>query len=94
MTSVRFENVSKNFGATKVLENINWEILDGEFIVLVGPSGYGKTTLSKVILGAVQPDSGHIYMDGKPLDHVPIEEREHRLCPSRFRPLPPPHILR
>lgn len=84
MTSVTFENVSKNFGTTKVLENINWEIRDGEFMVLVGPSGCGKTTLLKIILGALVPDRGHVYMDEKPLDNVPIAKRNIGFVPQDF----------
>ncbi|MCW4019634.1 MAG: ABC transporter ATP-binding protein [Candidatus Bathyarchaeota archaeon] len=84
MTSVTLQDVSKNFGATIVLQNIDWEILDGEFMVLVGPSGCGKTTLLKVILGALQPDSGHIYADGNLLDDVPIERRNVGFVPQDF----------
>lgn len=84
MTSVTLQNVSKSFGANKVLEDINWEILDGEFMVLVGPSGCGKTTLLKIMVGALQPDSGHIYVDGSLLDDVPIERRNIGFVPQDF----------
>lgn len=84
MTSVTLENVSKNFGATRVLENIDWEIRDGEFMVLIGPSGCGKTTLLKVILGALEPDSGYVYMDKKLINNVPIANRNIGFVPQDF----------
>jgi ABC-type Fe3+/spermidine/putrescine transport system ATPase subunit len=84
LTSVTLENVSKNFGATRVLENIDWEIRDGEFMVLIGPSGCGKTTLLKVILGALEPDSGYVYMDKKLINNVPIANRNIGFVPQDF----------
>jgi len=50
-----------------VLENLNLHILAGEFVALTGPSGGGKTTLLKLILGLYEPTEGEILIDGKPL---------------------------
>ena len=84
MSSVKLKNISKSFGTTKVLKNINWEIQDDEFMVLVGPSGCGKTTVLKIILGALKPDSGHIYMGQKLIDDMPIAERNIGFVPQDF----------
>ncbi|MDO8340454.1 MAG: ATP-binding cassette domain-containing protein, partial [Candidatus Woesebacteria bacterium] len=47
---IKFENVSKSFGSIVALSNVSFEINDGEFIFLTGPSGAGKTTILKLIL--------------------------------------------
>ena len=51
MATVKLENISKSFGETEVLFDINLEINDKEFVVFVGPSGCGKTTLLRIISG-------------------------------------------
>jgi len=53
-----------------VLENINLSIAPGEFITIMGPSGGGKTTLVKVMLGLLEPTSGEVLVDGIPLSTV------------------------
>jgi len=58
-------NVSKQFGKLKVLDNISVTCLKGECIALIGPNGCGKTTLIKSILGMVVSDSGFITFNGK-----------------------------
>jgi ATP-binding cassette, subfamily B, bacterial CvaB/MchF/RaxB len=50
-----------------VLEDINLDILPGEFIAIMGPSGGGKTTLMKIMLGLLEPTSGEVLIDGVPL---------------------------
>ena len=53
MAEIKFENVSKSFGKTTVIENMNLTLPDGKFTVLLGPSGCGKTTLLRMIAGEV-----------------------------------------
>ncbi len=76
MGEIRFENVCKSFGATKVIENLNLCIRDGSFTVLVGASGCGKTTLLRMIAGIGPATSGHIYMDGKEITDMPPAKRD------------------
>ena len=61
---IRFENVSKLYGKSKALNNINLEINPGEFISVVGMSGAGKSTLMKLIFGEERIDEGQILIDG------------------------------
>lgn len=63
MGKIELKNVSKEFGHTKVLENLNLTINDGEFAVLVGASGCGKTTLLRIIAGIGPATSGELYID-------------------------------
>lgn len=60
-------NVSKSFGTTEVLSDINLSLAEGEFVAIVGYSGAGKTTLISMIAGLLAPDSGTIELAGKPI---------------------------
>ncbi len=62
-------NVSKQFGKVKALDNVSVACNRGECIALIGPNGSGKTTLIKSILGMVVPDSGFISFKGKNILH-------------------------
>jgi len=75
MPEVRIIDVSKSYGKITALSGVNLEVHDGEYVCIVGPSGCGKTTLIKSIAGIVQPDEGEILIDGKPVSHLPIEDR-------------------
>lgn len=58
-----FQNVTKNFGSINALDDASFEVKDGEFVFLTGPSGAGKTTILKLILRQLLPDSGKIFFD-------------------------------
>tara|TARA_R110002073_G_scaffold46789_14_gene127503 strand:- start:2944 stop:3891 length:948 start_codon:yes stop_codon:yes gene_type:complete len=64
-------NVSKGYGSgvtrNEVLQNINLNIREGEFLAVVGFSGSGKTTFTQLLAGLIQPDSGEILMEGEPI---------------------------
>ncbi|RCS21722.1 ABC transporter ATP-binding protein [Phyllobacterium salinisoli] len=64
MGSITLEKVSKSFGTTNVIPEIDLEIADGEFVVFVGPSGCGKSTLLRIIAGLEDATAGTIRIDG------------------------------
>ncbi|WP_420961488.1 ABC transporter ATP-binding protein [Brucella sp. IR073] len=64
MGSITLEKVSKSFGTTKVIPQIDLDIADGEFVVFVGPSGCGKSTLLRIIAGLEDVTDGTIRIDG------------------------------
>ena len=57
---ILFNNVSKKFGSTLALEDINLEVKQGEFIFLVGPSGAGKSTLLRILTHEYLPSTGKV----------------------------------
>lgn len=62
---VAFEGVSKRFGATLALDNVDLEILPGEIHALVGENGAGKSTLGRIVGGLLRPDTGVLRIDGE-----------------------------
>ena len=70
MASVHLENINKSFGSINALSNLNLEIKDGEFFVLLGPTGAGKTTTLRIISGLDKPDSGKIYFDNEEMNEI------------------------
>jgi NitT/TauT family transport system ATP-binding protein len=62
------EGVSKRFKDKLVLEDINIDIMDGEFVCVVGPSGCGKTTLLRIIAGLEEASEGNILLDGREIN--------------------------
>ena len=75
-TAVRFERVSRHFGEVKAVDQVSFEVADGEFFAMLGPSGSGKTTCLRLIAGFEQPTAGHIEIHGKTAEGVPPYERD------------------
>ncbi len=69
-TKISLQGVRKSFEQDKqrlqVIDDLSFDVRDGEFVAIVGPSGCGKTTLMNIIAGFLAPDSGAILVDGKP----------------------------
>lgn len=76
MGEIEFRNVSKCFEDTNVIKELNLTIRDGDFTVLLGASGCGKTTLLRMIAGIGPATSGQIFMDGVDITNVPPEKRD------------------
>ena len=75
---IQFEHVSKNYGQTKVLKDLTFTVPDGQFLVLIGPSGCRKTTSMKMINRLLEPDEGRILIDGEDIAKMnPVELRRH-----------------
>jgi len=75
LPEVRLVNVTKRYGKIAANDSINLTIENGEYISIIGPSGCGKTTLIKSIAGIIRPDEGEIYIGGRLVNDLPIEER-------------------
>ena len=73
--SIRLENISKYYGQQVVVNNVSLEIKDGEFFVLLGSSGSGKTTILNIIAGLVQPEKGKVLLHGRDVTDIPTQKR-------------------
>ena len=76
MGTISLKNISKSFGATEVINDLNLEIKDGEFLTLVGPSGCGKSTLLRIIAGLEQQTKGDVLIDNKIVNKTRASERD------------------
>src|SRR3546814_8395909 len=74
--AVRFSTVSRHFGAVRAVDEVSFEIADGEFFSMLGPSGSGKTTCLRLIARFERPTRGAIHIHGRPMDGVPPYERD------------------
>ncbi len=74
-TAASVIGVSKRFGKTSVLENITFDVAEGEVLVLLGASGSGKTTILRIIAGLEQPYTGKVILHGKDVTELPARER-------------------
>lgn len=72
---VRLRDVSKLFGETRAMDNVNLTIEEKELFFLLGPSGCGKTTCLRTLAGFYQPDEGELYFGDKLMNDVPPHRR-------------------
>src|SRR5213592_2334880 len=80
MTSVHLQHISKKFGATVALDDIDLKINAGELFFLLGPSGCGKSTLLRVIAGLQEPDSGRIFFNDRDVTSLGTDKRNAVMC--------------
>ncbi len=85
---VELKNVSVAFDGEQVLDGLDLEIRDKEFITLLGPSGCGKTTTLRLIAGFLEPDSGDILFEGKKINGVPAYKRQVNTIFQRYALFP------
>jgi multiple sugar transport system ATP-binding protein len=76
MAEVAIEAVSKRFGATEAVQDLSLTIHDGEFVVLLGPTGAGKTTTLRLVAGLEEPDAGKIVIGGRKVSGEPPASRD------------------
>jgi len=76
MVKVTLENLTKKFRDVVAVNEVNLEIEDEEFFVLLGPSGCGKTTTLNMVAGLEEPTGGSVYFDGKRVNELPPEKRD------------------
>lgn len=62
LSSLKIQNLTKNFGNVKAVDDFSLDVRSGEFMVLLGPSGCGKTTVLRCIAGLETSTSGEIYI--------------------------------
>src|ERR1700686_3745181 len=75
MPLLRIDAVVKKFGVFRAVDRLSLDIRAGEFFALLGPSGWGKTTLLRTLAGFEAPDEGRILLDGKDIAQVPPHQR-------------------
>jgi multiple sugar transport system ATP-binding protein len=76
MAEFRFESVDKRFGTTQAVSGLSLDVADGEFIVLLGPTGAGKTTTLRLLAGLETADSGRIFVGGADVTREPPSSRD------------------
>jgi len=74
--SIKLENISKYYGHQVVVNNLSLEIKDGEFFVLLGASGSGKTTVLNIVAGLIQPDKGKVLLHDRDVTQLPTQKRK------------------
>ena len=76
MAELVLDGVGKRFGATQAVEDLRLRVGDGEFLVLLGPTGAGKTTTLRLVAGLEKPDTGRVSLGGRDVTHEPPAARD------------------
>ena len=72
---VRFQEVTKRYGALTVLDKLDLDVAPNEKVAVIGPSGSGKTTVLRMLMTLERIDGGVIWVDGEPLTHMPQNDQ-------------------
>ena len=72
---VQVINISKNYGDVRAIEDVSFNVKEGEFFALLGPSGCGKTTILRILGGFIEQESGKVLIDGKDMKGIPPNKR-------------------
>ncbi len=84
MARIELENISKVFGTHMAIEDLDLDIADGEFFVLLGPTGAGKTTTLRLIAGLEKPTVGHIRINGDEVNDWAPSQRDVALVLQQY----------
>jgi multiple sugar transport system ATP-binding protein len=76
MAEIKLENLTKRFGDVIAINDISLEVKDHEFMIILGPTGAGKTTTLRCIAGLEEPDEGNIYIDGQLVNDFTPAQRD------------------
>lgn len=76
MSNIALKNIIKKFRLVTALDNVSFRVNDGEFFVLLGPTGAGKTTTLRVIAGLEKQDAGSVSFDGEPVEALTPADRD------------------
>jgi len=91
--AVEVKNLVKTYGDVYALNNVDLKIAEGEYFVLLGPSGGGKTTLLRSIGGFIRPDSGNVTIKGQNVDNLPPDKRPTSMVFQGFALFPHMSVL-
>ena len=69
------QSLTHDYEGKRALDNVNFDVYDGEFLSILGPSGCGKTTLLRILIGLLDPMSGRILKDGADITRAPVASR-------------------
>jgi multiple sugar transport system ATP-binding protein len=76
MATIQLEGIRKEYpGGSIAVDGIDLEVRDGEFVVLLGPTGCGKTTVLRIVAGLEEATDGHVRFDGRIMDYVSAQDR-------------------
>ncbi len=84
--SIELSNISKSYGESQVLFNVNAELKTGSMTALVGPSGSGKSTLLRIIAGLEHHGNGRVFIEGRDVTDIPVRERNIGFCFQDYAP--------
>jgi len=91
--AVQVRQLSKNYGSVQALKNVDLTIAAGEYFVLLGPSGGGKTTLLRTIGGFHKPTSGQVWLNGAEVSHLPPDKRPTSMVFQSYALFPHMNVL-
>ncbi|MFQ6124777.1 MAG: ABC transporter ATP-binding protein [Candidatus Heimdallarchaeota archaeon] len=94
MTQIQLRNISKKFHSILAVDNVSLHVDHGEYVVFLGPTGSGKSTVLKMIAGLVKPDTGSIYFDNEDVTELPPEDRNVGFVFEQFALFPHLSLLR
>src|SRR6187402_2627706 len=84
MAHIQLKNVTKTFGSHVALRDLNLDVADGEFFVLLGPTGAGKTTTLRMIAGLEKPTSGSVFINDADVGEWGPAERDVALVLQQY----------
>ena len=74
-TKLVFNNVNAGYGRIQILNDLNFEVKEGEVFGVIGPNGCGKTTMFNALIGLIMPTKGEIIFDGHNITKMPANAR-------------------
>ena len=86
---IKVNGVSKYYGDKKAVDNVSFEIRQGEIVGFLGPNGAGKTTVLKIMTGVLHPSAGSVEIFGQDIAALPVEAKRRTGYLSENNPLYP-----
>ena len=93
MLALRLMDVTKRFGRLEAIDGVTFDVRDGEYLCVLGPTGSGKTTLLRLLAGILQPSEGEIYVGDRLMNGVSAEERDAVYVPQTYALFPHMTVL-